>query len=106
MIVVAIIALLATISIPSFLKARQTAQGTACINNLRLIDSSKQQWATEKNKQGSDTPVASDIALYVGRNQTFPSCPVGTSTSYSINTVTNVPTCGNAATNTHNAYLY
>ena len=105
MIVVAIIGLLAAIAIPNFVKARQTAQGNSCLNNLRLIDSSKQQWALEKGKQGSDSPAASDIALYIGRNQTFPACPIGTSTSYTINAVTNVPTCANAATNSHNAYL-
>ena len=34
MIVVAIIGLLAAIAIPSFVKARNTAQQNACINNL------------------------------------------------------------------------
>ena len=105
MIVVAIIGLLAAIALPNFVKARQTAQGNTCLNNLRLIDSSKMQWALEKGKQGSDSPAATDIALYIGRNQKFPSCPIGTSTSYTINAVTNVPTCANAATNSHNAYL-
>ncbi|MEI9866183.1 MAG: type II secretion system protein [Limisphaerales bacterium] len=38
MIVVAIIGLLAAIAIPNFVKARQTAQTNACINNLRQID--------------------------------------------------------------------
>ena len=38
MIVVAIIGLLATIAIPNFMRARTTAEKTACINNLRQID--------------------------------------------------------------------
>ena len=38
MIVVAIIGLLAAIAIPSFIKARETSQKNACINNLRQID--------------------------------------------------------------------
>ena len=46
MIVVAIIALLAAIAIPSFLKSRLDARASSCINNLRLIDHSKQQLAT------------------------------------------------------------
>ena len=50
MIVVAIIGLLAAIAIPNFVKARTTSQMNACINNLRLIDSSKQQWALEQRK--------------------------------------------------------
>lgn len=45
MIVVAIIGLLAAIAIPSFVKARTTAQKNACINNLRQIDAGKEQYA-------------------------------------------------------------
>ncbi len=45
MIVVAIIGLLAAISIPSFMKARNTSQAKTCINNLRQIESGKEQWA-------------------------------------------------------------
>ena len=56
MIVVAIIGLLAAIAIPNFVKARTTAQKNACINNLQQIQSAKQQWATEKNKETGATP--------------------------------------------------
>ena len=45
MIVVAIIGLLAAIAIPSFVKARNQSQQNACINNLRIIDAGKEQWA-------------------------------------------------------------
>ena len=38
MIVVAIIGLLAAIAIPNFVKARNTAQAGACINNMKQID--------------------------------------------------------------------
>ena len=47
MIVVAIIGLLAAIAIPNFIHARTSSQTNACINNLRQIDSTKQQWALE-----------------------------------------------------------
>ena len=47
MIVVAIIGLLAAIAIPSFMRARTTAQANACINNLRQIESAKDQYALE-----------------------------------------------------------
>ncbi len=49
MIVVAIIGLLAAIAIPNFVRARTTSQKNACINNLRLIDAAKQQWALESH---------------------------------------------------------
>ncbi len=104
MIVVAIIGLLAAIAIPNFVRARQTAQGNACLNNLRIIDAAKQQWALEKGQTSG--PVSSDIQPYIGRTGVFPTCPVqGT---YTINALTNVPTCSLGSTNagsTHVAVL-
>ncbi len=47
MIVVAIIGLLAAIAIPNFVRARETSQMNACINNLRQIDGAIQQYALE-----------------------------------------------------------
>lgn len=47
MIVVAIIGLLAAIAIPNFVKARNTSQTNACINNLRQLDAATQQWPLE-----------------------------------------------------------
>ena len=99
MIVVAIIGLLAAIAIPNFVKARTTSQQNACINNLRLIDSSKQQWALEQRKQNTDTPLGSDLQPYLGRgsNGELPSCPVdGTqvfTTSYTAGAVGVKPLC-------------
>ena len=49
MIVVAIIGLLAAISIPSFLHARNQSQSVACINNLGQMESACQQLATANN---------------------------------------------------------
>ncbi len=52
MIVVAIIALLAAIAVPSFLRARKRSQATTILNSLRLLDSAKDQYAIENNKTG------------------------------------------------------
>lgn len=105
MIVVAIIGLLAAIAIPNFVKARQTAQTTSCVNNLRQIDSAKQQWALEKGQTGGAQATTNDLAVYIGRNGTFPSCPIAANT-YTIGVVTNAPTCSGASdTNAHNAVL-
>jgi prepilin-type N-terminal cleavage/methylation domain-containing protein len=99
MIVVAIIGLLAAIAIPNFVKARTTSQQNACINNLRLIDSSKQQWALEQRKQNTDSPAGSDLQPYLGRgaNGELPACPVdpqnGFVTSYNEGTVGVKPLC-------------
>ena len=50
MIVVAIIALLAAIAVPGFLRARKRSQASRIINDLRLIDSAVDQYAIENNK--------------------------------------------------------
>lgn len=50
MIVVAIIALLAAIAVPGFLRARKRAQASRILNDLRLIDSAVDQYAIETNK--------------------------------------------------------
>jgi len=57
MIVVAIIALLAAIAVPGFLRARKRSQASRIINDLRLIDSAIDQYAIETNKT-SGAPVA------------------------------------------------
>ena len=99
MIVVAIIGLLATIAIPNFVKARTTSQQNACINNLRLIDSSKQQWALEQRAVSTSLPQASDLQPYLGRgnNGELPTCPVDPAnsfgTSYTANAISTPPVC-------------
>jgi len=100
LIVVAIIGLLAAIAIPNFVKARTHSQTKACINNLRLIDAAKQQWALEAKQIGSVLPDLDDIGPYLvrGNQGRAPVCPsAGSDTnfdsSYSINVVTNPPTC-------------
>ena len=86
MIVVAIIGLLAAIAIPNFVKARTTSQQNACINNLRLIDSSKQQWALEQRQQSTCTPGGADLQPYLGRSSTAPTstAPTALRTSCSL----------------------
>src|SRR5204862_94685 len=56
MIVVAIIGLLAAIAIPNFVKARESAQLNSIINNLRIIEGAKDQWALENKKGTGDLP--------------------------------------------------
>lgn len=83
----------AAIAIPNFTHARTTSQENACINNLRLIDVAKQQWALENKKQSTDTPTMQDLQPYLGHgpNGEFPTCPTGG--TYKIGTVGEKPTC-------------
>ena len=94
MIVVAIIGLLAAIAIPNFVRARETSQANACINNLRQFDAGAQQWALESGQPGSGTVSLTDIKPYIklDSNGNLPSCPAGGTYSTSW-TITNSPTC-------------
>ena len=64
MIVVAIIALLAAIAVPGFLRARKRSQATAILNDARVIDGAMDQYAIENNKPGS-------ASMLTGQFQSF-----------------------------------
>ena len=85
---VAVPALLSAIAIPNFVKARAVSQQNACINNLRMIDAAKQQWALEKGKQATDVPAMEDLKPYLGK---IPHCPAGG--TYTINAIGQPPEC-------------
>jgi prepilin-type N-terminal cleavage/methylation domain-containing protein len=93
MIVVSIIALLATFAIPNYVRASTQSQKYACINNLRQIDSATQQWALE-NKEGVSAAVAfTDISPYLKYTVVCPAGGKAFSDSYTLNGITNKPTC-------------
>ena len=93
MIVVAIIGLLAAIAIPNFVKARQTSQQNACINNLRQIDGAKEQWALENKKSAGSTTVDNEVNNYIKGGA--PSCPGGGNYTYQV--VDTNPSCSLSA---------
>lgn len=61
-----------------------------CVNNLRLIDDAKQQWATDNAKPSTAVPTVKDLLPYF-KSGAFPACPDGG--AYSLNKVDEVPTC-------------
>jgi prepilin-type N-terminal cleavage/methylation domain-containing protein len=92
MIVVAILGVLAAIGIPSFLHARTRSQATACINNLRQIETAVQQVAIEKGKHvGDEIAWPDDITAYIKLNSegSIPGCPAGG--EYSLKKVGEIP---------------
>jgi prepilin-type N-terminal cleavage/methylation domain-containing protein len=98
MIVVAIIGLLAAIAIPNLVRSRTTTQTNTCIDNLRMLDGAKQQWALEQGKIATAMPQATDIQPYLGRGAgVLPVCPVDPSqsfdTSYTLQNCQTPPTC-------------
>ena len=65
MIVVAIIALLAAIAVPGFLRARKRTQASKILNDLRLIDSAVDQYAIETNKASGTAVAIADWTNYL-----------------------------------------
>ena len=65
MIVVAIIALLAAIAVPNFLRARKRSQATRVLEDLRMLDSAQDQYAIETNKQTGNTINFGDLKNYI-----------------------------------------
>ena len=68
MIVVAIIALLAAIAVPGFLRARKRSQATRILNDLRMIDSAIDQYAIETGRKTGDQVAIADWTNYVKKN--------------------------------------
>ena len=68
MIVVAIIALLAAIAVPGFLRSRKRSQASRIINDLRLIDSAIDQYAIETNKKSGDAVAVTDWTNYLKKD--------------------------------------
>ena len=68
MIVVAIIALLAAIAVPGFLRARKRSQASRILNDLRMIDSAVDQYSIETNRTSGSTVDITDWTNYVKKN--------------------------------------
>lgn len=68
MIVVAIIALLAAIAVPGFLRARKRSQATKIMNDLRMIDAAVDQYAIETGRKTGDTVSTTDWVAYIKKD--------------------------------------
>ena len=103
MIVVGVIAILAAIAVPNYMKARRSAQSATCIANLRQIERAVQMWALDQNQSNTATPIWNDLMPdYIRGDPANPiKCPAGG--GYTIGSVAEWPTCslGNAETKEH-----
>jgi hypothetical protein len=73
------------------LQMKQTQQATMnCINNLRILQAAKQQWALQNSKPQDATPSPLDISPFLP-GQAMPECPGGG--RYTLNAVGVAPTC-------------
>ena len=92
MIVVAIIAILAAVAIPNFVRYRKSSQANACVSNLKQI-----QTAYEQAKMAAiSASTVKDLCgptLYI---KTEPLCPTTNTDTYSLPAdETSNPTCAN-----------
>ena len=71
MIVVAIIALLAAIAVPGFLRARKRSQASRILNDLRLIDAAVDQYAIENNMTSGHAVNTVDWTNYLKKNSSL-----------------------------------
>ena len=71
MIVVAIIAMLAAIAVPNFLRARKRSQATRILEDLRVMDSAIDQYAIENNKAGGVAVNWTDIQSYLKKGSSL-----------------------------------
>ncbi|MST94348.1 MAG: prepilin-type N-terminal cleavage/methylation domain-containing protein [Pedosphaera sp.] len=91
MIVVAIIGLLASSAIPSFIKAQNTAKRQTCLANLCAIEGVKTTWALEQKIGTSTAPSDTDLFGPANYIREKPLCPA--SGSYDLKAVDARPTC-------------
>ncbi|OGV61149.1 MAG: hypothetical protein A2498_12805 [Lentisphaerae bacterium RIFOXYC12_FULL_60_16] len=90
LIILLFLALVAAVVVPSFVRARNTAEQNACIGNLRQIDSAKEQWAmAHRIPEGAEVNTTA-VNQYIKGNTT-PRCPGGG--TYHYNRIGRDPDC-------------
>ena len=91
MIVVAIIGLLIGVAVPKFSQMRSDAQQTTCFMQLKLIDNSKEMWATKEKRANGQTPTKEQLSTYIDDDGNL-SCPGG-GVEYTIGAVGEKASC-------------
>ena len=92
MIVVLIIGILLAIAVPNFIRARESSRAKSCVANLKQIDSAKEQWAMDNNKQNGATVAMTDLVNgAAGYIKSTPGCPSGG--TYTVSNVGTNPSC-------------
>jgi hypothetical protein len=80
-----------TVAITNHLQSREWPAENNCLNNLRMLEGAKQQWALENKKHGSDVPTAADVDEYLRGGFKAIRCPQGG--TYTLNAVDRSVTC-------------
>ncbi len=90
-IVVAIVGMLAAITIPTFIAAQAESQKKVCIENLRQIAIAKEKWALSEDKKQGDPVYEEELKKYIDGGR-LPVCP-RRGGKYTVGTVGEIPTC-------------
>lgn len=105
MIVVAIIAILAAVAIPNFLKYRSDARAQACVSNMKQLQTAAESWRTAQTDPLAVPQVADLVGTetdkYIRKDAEKFICPDGG--TYTIDTAEGgviTVTCPNAGTHT------
>ncbi|MFH1453807.1 MAG: prepilin-type N-terminal cleavage/methylation domain-containing protein [Armatimonadota bacterium] len=83
MIVIAIIAILAAILVPNFLRARAQGNVTACKSNVKNMGTAQEMYATDNS--GLYAATLASLTTPISYLQTLPTCP--SSGAYDLSTV-------------------
>jgi len=93
MIVVSLIGLLTAIGIPNFLKSRECTQLNSIINNVRVVENAKDEWALQNHKGSGEIPDWASLSDYLKGgtvksvvSKTYTINPIGTN-AYAVATV-------------------
>ena len=107
MIVVAIIAILAAVAIPNFLKYRADARSQACVSNMKQLQTAAESWRTTGNN-ATAVPTIADLVgtetdKYIRKSADTFICPEVEGGAYVIGTADGgaiTVTCPNVGTHT------
>ncbi|MEI6970365.1 MAG: prepilin-type N-terminal cleavage/methylation domain-containing protein [bacterium] len=97
-IVVAIIGMLAAIAVPAFMKSRNNARRTACVNNLRLIEGAKDNYAVDYGETNGMQLTWANLGVYIKDVSNNCYCPAAMTaqrgvTNYDTGRIGSDPSC-------------
>ena len=86
-----IIPIMMAIAIPSFQKARTTAQEKVCQNNMRILESAKAMYGIDHNLSNGASVTEDDLEPYLKNGMEEVTCPLGG--IYTLNPIGENPDC-------------
>jgi len=95
--VVCVLGVLLAIAIPNFLQARVETHKNLCINNLRMIEAAKEQWALTDRKTEGEPVIEDEVNAFLKTGP--PQCPAGG--DYTYGDVGAMPRCSLGTTHGH-----